>query len=215
MRGPIGESPLPDQQGPLSPRRALNHVHAVLLCLYPEPCVLWTNSRGIAQLVSAENKCTTSFVEIKWPAWLFCPPGHLRHSHCGTPCWPANIKRGWWRSVGIWWRQPARRSCQSKWAWVKEQNSTHGTNYTLCFVFNKTQIHPKYEKSNVSTVLREKCVWKCCSVLEQNHSASYWDSNLCALPCICACVHRGNVNHMLALWHTRTYTKLLKTFVVC
>lgn len=38
-------------------------------------------------------------LEMKWLPWLFFLPGHLQHSHYGRPCWPVNIKRGWWRSV--------------------------------------------------------------------------------------------------------------------
>lgn len=48
----------PQPAGPLSLRRALRHVHVVLLCLYSE-CSEQA-AGALAQLVSAENACTTS-----------------------------------------------------------------------------------------------------------------------------------------------------------
>lgn len=75
--------------------------------------------------MSLKNESVTACLfdspsKAKWLAWLFYLPGHLRRRRSGRPCWPVNIKKGWWRYAGISWKQPARRSCPSRWAWVRD-----------------------------------------------------------------------------------------------
>lgn len=41
------------------------------------------------------------------------------HGCYGRQCWLLSKRRLWWKWGGNWWRQPAKRICQSKWVWVR------------------------------------------------------------------------------------------------
>lgn len=82
--------------GPLSLRRALNHVRVGVPRLPSQQARWHVAEKWLRNLLFIWLSQLT-----KWCAWLLYLPGHLRHRPSGRPCWPVNIKKGWWRYAGI------------------------------------------------------------------------------------------------------------------
>jgi len=52
------------------------------------------------------------------------------HGCYGRQCWLLSKRRQWWKWGGNWWRQPAKRTCQSKWVWVRPQSTFKADTHT-------------------------------------------------------------------------------------
>lgn len=171
LSGLTGESPLPGQRALCHwDERSITSVSAFLRL--PSQQARWhVAEKWLHDLLFIWLSQLT-----KWCAWLSYLPGHLRHRLSGRPCWPVNIRRGWWRYAGIWWRQPARRSCPSRWALVRNARElmTRVLFKTQKKQQKKTpQIYQKYTRKFSPVDLNSLGEAKGCSISQRNHSASY------------------------------------------
>lgn len=170
LSGLTGESPLPGRQALCHwDERSITSVSAFLRL--PSQQARWhVAEKWLHDLLFIWLSQLT-----KWCAWLSYLPGHLRHRPSGRPCWPVNIRRGWWRYAGIWWRQPARRSCPSRWALVR--NARELMTHVLFNTQKKQQtpppqIYQKYTRKFSPLDLNSLGEAKGCSISQRNHSAS-------------------------------------------